>query len=562
MAMMRIPATLFVRLLLVLAAFCCGLALACVPKPKPPTDGSGTPIDGGGPPATVPAEYRFPLPDDARSLDPAQLTDTVSDSICRRIFNTLVKFDPSLAVVDDLAESHSISPDGLTYSFKLRQGVRFHSGQEVKAEDVAYSLRRILDPATASPRANLLYYIKGAQAFNEGKTQPDAPVEGIQVMDDYTIQLVLTAPYAPFIDVLCMTNFGVVPRSEVEKDPAGFGDHPVGTGPFVFSSWLKKDRIELKANRDYFRTPPQIQTLLFRIINNEKTRYENFKSGTLEHCDIPPSQIAEVNADQQLKSEIVGVPAMDMYAYGFNCEQPPFKDNTALRRALNYAVDKQNIANNIWGGLVTEQKSYVPAGMFYEWKDAPGYPYDPEKAAQLLEEAGYPGGQGLPKLTLHIDLQPTNRLVAQAVQADLAKVGVQVEIQTVQWGEFLTKIYDGQSLFFQNTWLTDYPDPDNWLYVLLSSDNFGEKGNTTRWSNSEFDHLVKQAQIEVDPAVRADLYGKAEQIAWQEAPWLLLLWKNSSTLVQPYVKGLTITRMDRTPQLNNAPIDQVSLEAH
>jgi len=465
-------------------------------------------------------------------------------------------------VVDDLAESHTISPDGLTYTFKLRKDVRFHNGQPLTAEDMAYSLRRVLDPKTVSPRANLLYYVKGAQAYSTGKTPVADGVAGIVVVDPQTLKLVLEQPYAPFINVLCMSDFAAVPRAEVERDPLGFGDKPVGSGPFVFVSWAKGDRITLKANRDYFKKQPSIETLVFRIIKDEKTRFENFKTGTLEHCDIPPSQISEVRGDPRLNAMVNGVPAMDMYAYGFNCEQAPFKDNTPLRRALNYAVDKQNIINNIWSGLVTEQKTFVPDGMFYFWKDAPGYPYDPEMAKKLLTEAGYAGGKGLPELVLNIDLQPTNRLVAQAVQQDLAKVGVTVRIETVQWGEFLTKIYDGQSLFFQNTWLADYPDPDNWLYVLLHSENFGEKGNVTRWSNSEFDHLVKQAQVELDPARRAELYGKAEQIAYQEAPWLMLFWKNSSTLIQPYVKGLTITKMDRTPQLNNAPIDDVTSEAH
>lgn len=536
--------------------------LACVPKPgdKPSGANGGQTTGGDQTPPQLPAEYRFPLPDDARSLDPAQITDTVSDSVARKIFNTLVKFDTEANVVDDLAESHQVTADGLAYTFNLRSGIRFHNGQDLTAEDVAYSLRRVLDPATASPRANLLFYIKGAEAASLGKIKPEE-IEGIKVTGPLSIKLVLTKPYAPFLDVLCMTNFGVVPKAEVERDPQGFGDHPVGSGPFVFVSWAKGDRLTLKANRDYFKSQPKIETLIYRIIKDEKTRFENFKSGTLEHCDIPPSQISEVNGNEQLKALVRGEPAMDMYCYGFNCEQPPFKDNTALRRALNYAVDKDNIIQNIWGGLVTAQKTYVPAGMFYFWQDAPGYSYDVEMAKKLLEEAGYPGGKGLPELVLNIDVQPTNKLVAQAVQQDLAKIGVKVKIESTQWSEFLTKVYDGQSLFFQNTWLADYPDPDNWLYVLLHSDNFGEKGNITRWSNSEFDHLVKQAQIELDPVVRSELYAKAEKIAHQEAPWLLLFWKNSSTLVQPNVSGLTITKMDRTPQLNNAPMDQVELAA-
>ena len=155
----------------------------------------------------------------------------------------------------------------------------------------------------------------------------------------------------------------------------------------------------------------------------------------------------------------------------------------------------------------------------------------------------------------------TNKLVAQAVQEDLRKIGVRVRIEVTEWGSFLPKVYAGESLFFQNTWLGDYPDPDTWLYQLLHSDNFGDAGNITRWSNSEFDHLVGLAQIEMDQARRAELYEQAEQIVYQEAPWLLLFWKNSATLIQPYVKGMVITQMDRTPQLNNVPLEEVYFEA-
>jgi peptide/nickel transport system substrate-binding protein/oligopeptide transport system substrate-binding protein len=265
-------------------------------------------------------------------------------------------------------------------------------------------------------------------------------------------------------------------------------------------------------------------------------------------------------ADPKLKAMVQGTAAMDKYSYAFNCEQPPFKDNTPLRLALNHAVDKQNIVANIWGGLVTEAKTIVPEGMFYYNAASPGYPYDVEKAKALLEQAGYPGGKGLPELVLNIDLKETNELVAEAVQEDMRKVGVSVRIEKTDWGPFLDKIYAGESLFHQSTWLTDYPDPDNWLFQLLDSGNFGGKGNTARWANSEFDNLVRQAQTELDEARRAELYKMAEDIALTEAPWLLLYWKNSSTLVQPYVHGLSVTRLDRTPQLGNSWMENVTLE--
>jgi len=537
------------------------LASGC---PKPPADDgqvSEPPANGqAGQTARLPTEYRFPLGADLRTLDPGHITDSVSDAVARRIFSTLVKFDPDGNIINDLAESYTIehTEEGVIYRFQLRENARFHNGEPLTAHDVAYSLKRLLSPEERCERANLLNYVKGAQQYRDGES---TEVPGIQAVSDFTIRIVLNQPYAPFIHVLCMTSCAILPHGEVERDPKGFGDNPVGSGPYVFESWAKDDRVVLRANRDYFGETPKIETLIFRIVKDEKTRFENFKAGALEHCDIPPSQIEEVRNTPRLNALVQGRPAMDMYCYGFNCEEPPFKDNTALRQALNYAVDKQNIAENIWGGLVTEQKTYVPEGMFYFWDDCPGYPYNPEKAKELLDNAGYPGGEGLPELVLNIDTQATNKLVAQAVMEDLRNIGVTVRIEVAEWGPFLTKVEEGESLFFQNTWVADYPDPDNWLYQLLHSDMFGAEGNLARWRNSEFDKLVSDAQVEEEAAVRAELYAKAEQIAHDEAPWLLLLWKNSSTLVQPYVKGLTISRMDRTPQLNNAPLESVYYEA-
>jgi peptide/nickel transport system substrate-binding protein/oligopeptide transport system substrate-binding protein len=537
-----------------LVAVAAAFMLTGCPPPKQPANTSTD--STGSPQAQARTDYRWPLPSDPMTLDPAHLTDTVSDAVARRLFNTLVRFGENGVINDDLAASHSVSDDGLVYTFTLPDGVKFHNGEACTAKDVVYSLRRVLDPATKSERAMLLNYVKGGKEFNTGKA-PE--VAGLAAPDDKTVKITLTAPYAPFIDVLCMTTMAVVPRSEVERDPQGFGDHPIGTGPYIFSEWKRDDSITLKANRSYFKPESKIQTIVFRVIKDEQTRFSNFASGSLEHCDIPPSKITDVRNDEKLKGLVQGEPAMDMYCYGFNCEKPPFKDNTALRQAFNYAVNKEHIVNDIWGGVVTEQKTYVPEGMFYFNKGGVGYPYDADKAAKLLEQAGYPKGKGLPPLVLNIDLQPTNKLVAEAVQSDLKAIGVDVRIETTDWGPFLEKIYAGEAQFHQNTWLTDYPDPDNWLFQLLDSKNKGDQGNTTRWSNSEFDHLVEQAQVATTEQERSELYGKAEAIAFNEAPWLLLFWRNSATLVQPYVKDLRISRLDRTPQLGNANIEEVEL---
>jgi len=507
------------------------------------------------PPPPKETTYRFPLPSDPPTLDPAHVTDTVSDSVVRRIFETLVKFSPEMKIVPLLAEKWDISEDGLVYKFYLRDGVKFHNGREVRAEDFVYSFTRILDKKTASERAQMLMSVLGAREFYDGKA---SSVKGLEAPDRLTFKITLKETFAPFLAVLTMSNFSVVPKEAVES-ASDFSQNPVGTGAFVFERWERDNQIVLKSNKAYWNGEPSIDVLIYRIIPNETTRYQAFLNGDLEHTDIPFGKMGEVRRSEKLSSMLQGVSAMDMYCYGFNVEKAPFNDKR-VRLAFNYAVDKSNIIDNILEGRGEIQKTYLPPGMFYFNEQSQGYPYDIEKAQKYLEEAGYPKGKGFPVVTLTIDQQQLSRVMAEAIQEDLRKIGVRIEIEQNDWATLLERMYAGELAFHQNTWLADYPDPDNWLFVLLDSSQKGAPGNSTRFSNKEFDGYVRKARKTVDERERARLYRKAEDIALAEAPWLLSYWRKNYTLVQPYVKGLQITPLDRTPQLNNTPMERVVLE--
>jgi len=536
------------------------LALSGCPKP------AGQAPEAKGPLPVKPLQekvYRFPLPADPPTLDPMHITDTVSDTVARRLFNGLVRFSPSLEIVPDLAENWVISEDGLTYKFFLRKGAKFHNGVEVTAGDFLYSFTRILDAAAAarnedvpSERAQMLFDVAGAQALFEGQAEN---VAGLSAPDDQTFIIKLKENFAPFLSVLCMSNFVVVPRDAVEQDWKGFAQHPIGTGPFVFDRWEHDNEIVLKANRNYWEKEVKLDVLVFKVMPDENTRYQAFLNGDIDHTDIPFGKMADVNANASLKPMVQGVTAMDMYCYGFNCEKPPF-DNKLVRLAFNHAVDKEAIIKNILEGRGEVQKTYFPPGSFYFKADSEGYPYDPAKAKAYLEQAGYPDGNGLSEVTLSIDTQQLSRQIAAMVQEDLRQIGVKVSIEQSDWSTFLARVYAGELTFHQNTWLADYPDPDNWLYVLLESTQAGAPGNITRFSHAQFDQLVRKARKTVDEAERIRLYGKAEDIALAAAPWLLVYWRKNLTLVQPYVKGLEITAMDRTPQLNNSRMEDVYLE--
>ncbi len=509
------------------------------------------------------AVYRFPLPADPPTLDPMHVTDTVSDTVVRRMFNGLVKFSPELEISPDLAEKWDVTPDGLTYKFYLRPHVKFHNGRVVNSKDFLYSFTRILDAKAASAagdlvseRAQMLFPVVGAEEYFKGKAEY---VAGFEAPDDFTFVIRLKQRYAPFLAVLCMSVFAVVPREAVEKDWLGFAQRPVGTGPFVFASWSHDSEIVLKANRSYWAGEVKLDAVVFKIVPDENTRFQAFMAGDLEHSDIPFGKMAEINSKPELRALISGDTAMDMYCYGFNVERKPF-DNKFVRLAFNHAIDKEALVKNILEGRGTVQNNYCPPGSFY-FKDAStGYPYDLEKAKAYLAKGGYPDARNFPEVTLNIDQQQLSRQVAAQVQEDLRQLGVKVNLEQSDWATFLDRVYAGEPSFFQNTWLADYPDPDNWLFVLLETTQVGAPGNITRFSHKEFDKHVRGARIIEDQAARAELYGKAEDIALASAPWLTLYWRKNLTLVQPYVKGLSITAMDRTPQLNNTPLESVYFE--
>lgn len=532
-----------------------GFLSGCIqPEEKP--SGNDQPVPG----RELPKVYRFVLDTDAPTLDPAQVTDTVSDKVVRDIFDCLIKFDSEMNYVPAIAESWDAPLSGGTeWVFHIRKGVKFHNGRELNANDVEYSLTRILDPKTSSPRTWVLNMIKGAKKFMEKKSDK---VEGIEVVDENTIKITLEYPFTPFLGCLCMSTCAIVPREEFEKlaDESEFSLHPVGTGPFIFKKWIPDNEIVLEANKDYFDGPPKLEGVTYRIIKEAMARVQEFQNGNIEHTDIPPQDLDRILADPVLSKLVVRRSLMDVYHMAFNCDKAPFKGNIKLRQAFNYAIDKEHIVKNILKDNMEVAKGYIPPSMANYDSPAGGFAYDPEMATKLLGEAGYPEGKGLEPIKLYIDNDEIHEKIAVAVANDLKKLGVNITIQKLDWGAFLDAIDEGEPAFFQMTWLADYPDPDNFLYVLLDSKNWGEMGNHARYSNAKFDKLVEQAQKETDWNIRRDLYYQAESMAIDECPWLILFTNRCNVLVQDYVKDLEITALDRAPRLPNVDLEKVWFE--
>ncbi len=489
--------------------------------------------------------FRFRLREDPPTLDPALVNDNLSEAVLLNVFRGLVDLDPaSLEVRPAVAQSWTISPDHLVYTFTLRDDAQFHNGRRVVAGDVEYSFKRLLRKETNSPRRFILDPIAGAREFTEGKS---ASIAGVRILDDRTVELRLPRPFAPFLGQLSLPDAALVPR-EVYEDPAkGYLRAPVGCGPFRFSRWEQSNFIELLAFDRYYGGRPALNRVVVRIIENHTSALQEYVAGGLDSLDQPPSPDEPLYA--QLASEIYKIPFLGTGYIGFNHQLPPFKGNAALRKAFNYAVDKKYL----WEVLVPAgnipANGIIPPGVPGHDPDLPGYPHDEAAARRLLAEAGYPGGKGMPPVELWVNTSEDNRRIAQQVQADLRKIGVNLTIREADWGSYIaamegTPERPGQAQMFRFGWYLDYPDADAILRPLLHSSNWGPAGNYFRYRNPKFDALVDEALTLTDPSARAALYREAQRIAvMDDAVWLFLNYYESSTLFKPYVKGIVLSPM-------------------
>jgi oligopeptide transport system substrate-binding protein len=503
--------------------------------------------------------YRYTLgPSDPPSLDPVHITDTVSHAVASELFDGLVTLNRDLKIRPAIARQWDISRDGRTYTFDLRAGVRFHNGRLVTAEDFRYSFERLLHPDTRSERTWILEKLQGARDFMAGKTPT---VVGIKVLGPRKLQLTLEHPFAPFLALLAYPAASVVPQEAVARWGRQFSTHPIGTGPFRFREWLHDDRVILEANADYFQGPPYLDRIVFRVIPDEMARFQEFKAGNLEHTDIPTGFFRVVKGDPSLRGMLVSRPSLGINAIQFNLEKPPFRGNRPLRQAFNYSVNKEAIATVILEGRVSPARSVLPPGIFAYNPKLQGYPHNKDKARQLLAQAGYENGRGLPPLTLYYNTGLVNRQIAEFVQGAFREVGVTIALRELDWPAYLNLVDRGDASLFRLGWLADYPDPENFLTVLFHSRNMGSKGNLSRYANPRVDALLDRADATLDPAERTRFYREAEQMILDDAPWLFLHYYSTDVLIQPWVKGLReqISVMDRAPTLGMIQMQKVWL---
>lgn len=479
----------------------------------------------------IPDAFRYRLASDPPSLDPIHSTDTTSATIVLKIFEGLVDQDPvTLKIIPALAESWEISGDALTYTFHLKKGVRFHNGREVTSDDVRFNFERCLSPAERSERSWVLTPIRGAKAMLAGTA---TTLEGLETPDASTVVIHLEQPFAPFLSYLALESARVAAKEGLESAEIT----PIGTGPFAFVSWEHGIRVTVEGNKSYHKGPIDFGRVEFEVIPDVGVAYQKFVAGELDFVDeIPPGQLRLI---QEKYPESVHMwPYIRVEYLGFNQTRPPFKDNVKLRQALSWAVDRKSIVESLFEGAAAIPTGILPPGIPGRDDTLAGYGYDPEKAKQLLVEAGYPDGQGLPEISLWYNTNERHEQVMQFVQSNLAAIGVKSRLRSIDWPAYLKACDTFEPDIFRMGWVADIPDADNFLYILLHSSQKGAQGNYSGFSNPAFDSLVEKARNTTDDNERIDLYKQADRIAVDEACWILYAYPKQRILFNPAYEGL------------------------
>ncbi len=482
--------------------------------------------------------YRRPLEFSPKTLDPVLSADIYAVTVVQQVFDGLVQFDKDLNVIPAIAKSWKISPDGLTYTFYLRQGVKFHNGREVTADDVVYSFTRIIDPRTNCPAAGLLERVVGFKEFQEGSA---SQAKGFRSLGKYEFEIRLSEPYSPFLSILGMNKFKVLPKEEVERSESDFGKFPIGTGPFRFSSMKEGEEIVLEANQDYFEGRPYLDKIIFKTFHGDPAEdiFRNFAEGRLEETKVPFKELRELSQSKNFYT--VRKPILSLRFYGMQIMTKPL-DNKKVRQAINFAIRKDLIDREAFQGMDSITDRILPLGMPGSSPTKPVYPYDPKRARRLLAEAGYPEGKGIPPIQFwSAQKSEMTRRELDIVKSNLADVGMKLEIHTeTDWKKFEERMSSFKTPMFRYAWYADIPDPDNFLGILFSSKS---KYNFTGYKRPDVNKLLDVAQKEVNPVKRADLYRKAEELIMEDAVIVPTINHVFQQAYQPYVKGIELSAL-------------------
>ena len=468
-------------------------------------------------------------------LDPALITQQGEKLLASAMYEGLVYFDEKSSNIKPLlAKSWQYSRDGKTMTIKLKKNIVFHNQQPVTASKVKEAWEKSFLNNKDESATGLFFSVQGAQErLNDGHS----PV-GIEAVDDLTLKISFAQPNSAFLYMLCNPIFWVYDAGQ-EKEGL-----PSGTGPFILQNNQDNKKVLLTANPGYHRGAPVIPALEFVVFEDEETAWQDYLKGDLDYLNtVPLAEIKNIKADQQLKKRFIEEPLLEIYALGLNMNKEPFAGDYMLRRAINYGIDRNQIVEDVFADGYRTNKSIIPPEIKGYSSEMPGYIFDPAKASQLLEEAGYPNGQGLPVVNLSYNSDEGHQLAAEHIAQQLLPLGINLQLQPMHWDYFKKQIEQQALACFRIGWAADYPDADSLLYGLFHSSMAG-RGNYTGYHNPQVDKILDEARAATKSnKERLALLGKAESIIIDDAPMVWLFQKKSAAIAGEQTRELKIDRL-------------------
>ena len=478
------------------------------------------------------------------SLDPGTITDGNSIVVQQQIYNRLVQFEPGTAELSpSLAEEWSSPDDGKTWTFKLREGVKFHDGSDFNAEAVQFNVQRWWNPEFESGYRNSgKTYDIWSNLFGGYKGSPDSLLQEINVEDEYTITFALNQAFAAFPDAIASGYFGIASPTAIQEVGAEYGTPAggaVGTGPFVFEEWRTGESVTMSAYEDYWQSDlPKLDQLVIRFVTDPAARLAQLRAGTLDFTvDLAPDQLNEVESDSNL--EAIFRPSLNVGYLALNPSYEPLASKE-VRQAIAEAINRSEIVNAFWGELGETDSHFLPPTLAdFRSKSVEQYKYDPNQAQQTLAEAGYPNGFDLDLWYMPVSRPyfPTPKAIAQAFAAELSAIGINVNLQTKDWAAYLDdRLKPPGFQAFMLGWTGDYGDPDNFYYAHFGPGATDDLGD---WKNETVIGLLDQGRETVDDTERQSIYAQVDEILVDEAVRIPIVHSQPLLAKRTSVEGWT-----------------------
>lgn len=467
------------------------------------------------------------------TLDWSRSTDSTSYSILINIMEGLTTFGDDYKPVPALAQSWQISEDGKTYTFKLRENVKWTDGRPLEAKDFEYSWKRLLSPETGADYAYFLYDIENAQEYNTGKIKDKNSI-GIKTIDNTTLEVTLKRPASYFLSIVSFMSTFPMREDIIEKYGIKWTEpeNMVTLGAYKLQSWKHHDKLIIVRYDNYWGKKPAIKNVEMIMNENQSSALALYESGELDYVDtksMPHLEIPRLRLSPDFRTQ----PQFTVNYLGFNTKKAPF-DNPLVRKAFSASINRRNISEVVQGGGIPAT-SWIPKGMLAYNEDI-GIDFDPDMAKELLKQAGFSNPEDFPKITfLYPDVR-NNRIIAESMQSMWKEyLGIDVELINQEWKVYLDTVTTDPPHIYRAGWAADFPDPHNFMNLFgCSSGN-----NNTRWCNPEYDKLVESAAGQLDENKRRVLYNKAQIILTETdvpiAPFLLSI---QQSMLKPYVQGL------------------------